>query len=210
MRHTIMTTDQTSPRTSKQQRFIDEYFHDFNATQAAIRAGYSAKTADVQGARLLGNVQGEIAPRLLALRARLEQTTGATVERVVGELTRIAFSDPRQLFGPNGQPLNIHELSDSAAAAIAGLEVLEEFRGEGEDRVFVGYTKKYKLWDKNSALATLAKYLGMLIDRKKIDMTVTKATNQKIDLNRLTKDERETLRGLIAKAAGQPQVIDAR
>ncbi len=209
MRDTSMATSQTTPHTSKQQKFIDEYFIDFNATQAAIRAGYSAKTADVQGARLLGKVQGELAPRLLELRAKLATTTEATVERVVTELSRIAFADPRHLFGPNGEPLSIHELSDAAAAAIAGLDVLEEYRGEGEDRVFVGYTKKYRLCEKNTALGTLAKYLGMLIDRKKIDMTVTKGTSQKIDLNRLTKDERERLRALIAKAAGQPQVINA-
>lgn len=43
--------------TPKQQRFVDEYLVDLNATQAAIRSGYSAKTADVQGPRLLGNVK---------------------------------------------------------------------------------------------------------------------------------------------------------
>ena len=43
--------------TEKQQRFVDEYLIDLNATQAAIRAGYSAKTADVQGSRMLANVK---------------------------------------------------------------------------------------------------------------------------------------------------------
>ena len=42
--------------TTKQQRFVEEYLIDLNATQAAIRAGYSAKTANEQGARLLANV----------------------------------------------------------------------------------------------------------------------------------------------------------
>ena len=42
--------------TTKQQRFIDEYLIDFNATQAAIRAGYSEDTAKQQGSRLLSNV----------------------------------------------------------------------------------------------------------------------------------------------------------
>lgn len=206
-----MTTPQTTPHTSKQQRFLDEYFIDFNATQAAIRAGYAPNSADVQGARLLVKVRDEIAPRLLELRAKLATTTEATVERVVLELSRIAFADPRQFFKPNGEPLPIQDLSDAAAASLAGLEVLEEFEGEGEDRVFIGYTKKYRLCEKNTALATLAKYLGMLIDRKKWDVTVQeKKAPQKIDLNRLTKDERETLRTLIAKAAGQPTVVNAR
>ena len=43
--------------TEKQQRFVDEYLIDLNATQAAIRAGYSAKTADVQGSRMFGIVK---------------------------------------------------------------------------------------------------------------------------------------------------------
>ena len=43
--------------TPKQRAFVAEYAVDKNATQAAIRAGYSAKTADVQGPRLLGNVR---------------------------------------------------------------------------------------------------------------------------------------------------------
>ena len=43
--------------TEKQQRFVDEYLIDLNATQAAIRAGYSVKTADQQGSRMLANVK---------------------------------------------------------------------------------------------------------------------------------------------------------
>jgi phage terminase small subunit len=42
--------------TPRQQRFLDEYLVDLNATQAAIRAGYSTRTANEQGARLLANV----------------------------------------------------------------------------------------------------------------------------------------------------------
>ena len=44
------------PLTPKQERFVEEYLIDLNATQAAIRAGYSAKTAEAQGSRLLSNV----------------------------------------------------------------------------------------------------------------------------------------------------------
>ena len=47
----------TAKLTEKQQRFVDEYLIDLNATQAAIRAGYSAKTADQQGSRMLANVK---------------------------------------------------------------------------------------------------------------------------------------------------------
>ncbi len=42
--------------TAKQKRFVEEYLIDLNATQAAIRAGYSIKTANEQGSQLLANL----------------------------------------------------------------------------------------------------------------------------------------------------------
>ena len=77
------------------------------------------------------------------------------------ERARLAFYDPRKLFDANGQPIPIHELDDDTAAALAGLDVLEEYEGTGKDRKFVGYTKKYKLPDKNSSLTALEKIKGM-------------------------------------------------
>jgi len=53
----MKTLESIQKLTSKQQMFCREYLVDINATQAAIRAGYSAKTADVAGPRLLGNVR---------------------------------------------------------------------------------------------------------------------------------------------------------
>lgn len=59
--------------TPKQQRFVEEYLIDLNATQAAIRAGYSADTADVQGPRLLGNVR--VMEAINALKAERSRET---------------------------------------------------------------------------------------------------------------------------------------
>lgn len=75
--------------TDKQQRFVDEYLIDLNATQAAIRAGYSAKTADQQGSRMLANVkvQQAIAERM----AERSKRTGVNQDRVVLELAKVAF-----------------------------------------------------------------------------------------------------------------------
>lgn len=75
--------------TEKQKRFCDEYLIDLNATQAAIRAGYSARTANEQGARLLANVSvQEYIARKMAERSR---RTGVNQDRVVLELAKIAF-----------------------------------------------------------------------------------------------------------------------
>lgn len=81
-----------SPRA---RRFVDEYLIDLNATQAALRAGYSAKAAQVQGSRLLSNamVQASIA----AGQQRLAEKAGVSAERVIGEAWSILTADPREL-----------------------------------------------------------------------------------------------------------------
>ena len=145
--------------TPKQKRFVDEYLIDLNATQAAIRAGYSPKTANEQGARLLANVS--IAQTIQKAMQDREQRTEITQDRVLQEYARLAFYDPRKLFQPDGTPKPIEALDDDTAAALAGLEVREEFEGAGENRAFVGYTKKYKLANKLGALDSLAKHLGL-------------------------------------------------
>ena len=146
--------------TPKQKAFVSEYLIDLNATQAAIRAGYSPKTANEQGARLLANVS--IAQTIQKAMQDREQRTEITQDRVLQEYARLAFYDPRKLFQPDGTPKPIETLDDDTAAALAGLEVREEFEGTGQDRVFTGYTKKYKLANKLGALDSLAKHLGML------------------------------------------------
>ncbi|MCO1343423.1 terminase small subunit [Burkholderia multivorans] len=151
---------------AKHQRFVDEYLIDLNATKAAERAGYSKRTAGQIGFELLK--KPEIAEAISeAMKAR-EQRTGITQDRVLRELARIAFFDPRKLFDSDGRPLPISELDDDTAAAIAGLDVFEEYEGSGEDRALSGYTKKYKILDKNTALTNAMKHLGML--REKVDL----------------------------------------
>ncbi len=76
--------------TAKQQRFCDEYLIDLNATQAAIRAGYSKKTANEQGARLLVNVS--IQKKISELQKEREKRTEITQDSVLHELALIAFA----------------------------------------------------------------------------------------------------------------------
>ena len=97
-----------------------------------------------------------------------EQRTEITQDRVLKEYARIAFFDPRKLFRADGSPKPIEELDADTAAALAALEVREEFAGTGQDRVFIGYIKKYKLANKLGALDSLARHLG-LFDTKEED-----------------------------------------
>lgn len=145
--------------TPKQAAFVQQYLIDKNATQAAIRAGYSAKTASSAGERLLRNV--EVCEAIERGMSDLAGRLGITAERVLLERSRLAFFDVRKLFQDDGGPKPINELDDDTAAAIAGLEVVEIWEGSGEDRHFVGYLKKYKLASKDPNLAALEKYFGL-------------------------------------------------
>ena len=86
--------------TEKQKRFVEEYLIDLNATQAAIRAGYSAKTANEQGARLLVNVSIQKAISR-AMTARSNRTN-ISQERVVNELAKIAFLNISDIIDQHG------------------------------------------------------------------------------------------------------------
>lgn len=150
----------TSSASDRKSAFVEAYIaNGGNATDAAIRAGYSPKTADQQGSRLLKDVKVSslLDKRRVALCTKLEIST----ERILQERARLSFFDVRKLFDKDGKPIPIHELDDDSAAAIAGLEVVEQFEGTGDNKQFVGYLKKYKLSDKGASLTALEKHLGM-------------------------------------------------
>ena len=139
----------------KQQVFVDEYLKDLNATQAALRAGYSPKTAHRIGAENLQKpaIQLEIQQ---AMQDRSERTK-ITADRVLEEIARLSFFDPRKLFNSDGSPKPINELDDATAAAIAGIDAVNI----GNSDVGIGQVLKYKIADKNTALEKLCKHLGL-------------------------------------------------
>jgi phage terminase small subunit len=145
--------------TPKQQRFVDEYLIDLNATQAAIRAGYSKKTAQEQSARLLSNVM--VQQRVQEQMKAREQRTGITQDRVLKELARIAFFDIRKLYHADGSLKRPDELDDDAAAVLSGIDVTEMGGNDGP----VTLTKKAKVFDKTAALTLAMRHLGMLKDK---------------------------------------------
>ena len=142
----------------KQERFVVEYLVDLNATQAAIRAGYSPKTAGVQAFDLLK--KPEIAAAIELQRHVHATSTGLTVERVLTEAMRLAFFDIRKLTDAEGNPLPINQLDDDTAAAIQGLELATE-RMRGDEDGAETVVRKYKVADKNVALERLFKHLGL-------------------------------------------------
>lgn len=148
--------------TDKQARFVQEYLLDLNATRAAERAGYSQKTAYAIGHDLLK--KPEIQAALQAAMAERARRTEISQDRVLREYARIAFFDPRRLFGVDGGVLPVSDWDDDVAAVVAALDVAE--LGSGGD--VVGMVKKLKLADKKGALDSLARHLGMFTDKQEI------------------------------------------
>jgi phage terminase small subunit len=146
------------PLTDKQQRFVAEYLVDSNATQAAIRAGYSAHTASSQGERLLRNV--EVAAAIEAKQTKTLAKLEITAERVMEELGRIAFADPRRLFNDDGSLKKVSELSADDAAVLAQFDVIQLPHGET--------VRRLRVWDKAVALQVLAKRFGLLKEKVEI------------------------------------------
>lgn len=150
-----METKETRPFTPKQERFCQEYLVDFNATQAAIRAGYSAKTAYAIGEQNLRKT--EIQLRIQQGRKALADKTEITRERVLQEYANVAFGDIREFFDENNRLKPVQGLSDKAAAALAGVDVDELWGGD----IQIGETKKIKRWDKIKALDGISRILGL-------------------------------------------------
>ena len=137
--------------TPKQMRFVDEYMVDFNATQAAIRAGYKAKTAHVIGAENLR--KPKIAEEIARRQKDLQKRTEVSQDRVVKELARIAFVDASVVC-----VTDFDKLTDDQRAAIQGIKP-------------TNFGWEIKLCDKIKALELLGRHIGMFNDKLSLSGT---------------------------------------
>lgn len=151
--------------TARQARFADEYLIDLNATQAAIRAGYSAKTAASQGERLLRNV--EVAAAVRAAKAARAEKTGITQERVLAELELLAFSDiDHYVVDDDGQVTVAAGAPRSAKRAIASIKRKRREWSDGKgDGHTVEVEVELKFWDKPGNLKLAGRHVGLFPDR---------------------------------------------
>jgi len=152
----------------KQRRFCQEYVIDYNATRAAQRAGYSEKTAYSQGHELLK--KPEIQQKIQENIQKIANSTQITAERVLTELAKLAFYNPKDFFNDDGTLKQIGELDDDQAACLAGLEVVTKFDKNSDGEVEPEYLKKIKLSSKDSALDKLMRHLGLYRDKIEVDI----------------------------------------
>jgi phage terminase small subunit len=146
-----------SAMTPKQDRFVEEYLIDLNATQAAIRAGYSPKYANSNAPKLLQNTS--IRARVDAAIAAQSRRTGVTADRVVRELARVAFVNAPDVINVDEATLRGDATrDDTAAISSVRVKVIPGEDGDGTER-------EIKLADKLKALELLGRHLGMFDDK---------------------------------------------
>jgi phage terminase small subunit len=148
----------------RQQLFVAEYLVHLNATRAAIAAGYSAKTAEVMGSKLLR--KGKVADLIAEKAGKRLNKLEITADSVLQGIAQLAHFDVRRFFDARGNPKQIHELSDAEANAVAGFEVIELFDGEGDEKHCFGHLKKFKIADRGQNLERLGRYLKLFVDRQ--------------------------------------------
>lgn len=148
--------------TAKQQKFVDEYLIDLNATQAAIRAGYKkTEYTDTNANKLLENTRiREAVDKSMAERSR---RTGINQDRVIQELARIAFVNPQKVI--NSEDASIR--ADATEDDLACIQSVKVKTMDGEKGSSV--EREVRLNDKMRALELLGKHLGMFKDKVELD-----------------------------------------
>ncbi len=146
--------------TPQQNLFCHEYLKDRNATQAAIRAKYSAKMAYSIGPRLLTrpNVAYKINRLIEEQLDRLE----VKADLVIKEIVKLGYFDIQDIYNEDGSIKAVKDMPEVVRKAISSVEVDEIFLGKGVNRKVIGYTTKIKFWSKEKALEILAKYLKLI------------------------------------------------
>ena len=152
----------------KQKRFVQEYLIDLNATKAAIRAGYSQRSAATTGSWLLQMPHVQVYVDELV--EKRKERTDITSDRVLTELAKIAFLDIRAFYNDKGNLVPVHELPPDVAATITDLKVSEYIDGiTGQ----ITTESKIKILDKLKSLELIGRHLRMFTDKIELDGSLT-------------------------------------
>lgn len=145
--------------------FPYEYIKDCCSTKAAIRCGYSERSASAIGSNLFRKHRNKIEQLLHEKEQKLDIDT----DRILSEVMKMAMVNPNDFLDDEGRLIPMHKLPRHVAAAISSFEA--EVRKSGEDDegnpIYVDVVK-YKVWDKKASNELLMKYLGLLVEKKEI------------------------------------------
>ena len=157
--------------TKKQKRFVEEYLIDLNATQAAIRAGYSPETAYSIGSENLKKPERRVC--IEKAMAERSKRTGINQDRIIMELAKIGLLNPKNLI--NFEEATVKEdATEEDLAAISSIRVKRFPTKDGE-----GVEREVKMYDKAKALELLGRHLGMFKD--KVEVSGLEEEKKKLD-----------------------------
>lgn len=169
--------------TEKKALFVREYLVDLNATQAATRAGYSAKTAHSQGPRLLDDV--DVAAAIGRAQQERAERTGITADRVLAELAKVGFSNLSDVtdwgtrevafgFDGDGKKLPAEDIGEAAMVRYVDAPYVKpvnrddlpaHIRSAVSEVALTRDGFKIKMHDKVGALTQMGRHLGMFTEK---------------------------------------------
>jgi len=149
----------TSRFTEKQRLFCREFIVDLNMKQAAIRAGYSKKSADIIGSENMAkpSIRAEVARLLAARNERVEVDADYVLQRFV----EIDTMDINDILGPDGEVLPIPSWPRVWRQSVSGVDIEELIGGHGDARSRIGLLKKIKWPDKMKALELMGRHVNV-------------------------------------------------
>ncbi|HHW1601987.1 TPA: terminase small subunit [Pseudomonas aeruginosa] len=164
--------------TKKQRLFVDEYLIDLNATQAAIRAGYSTRRAAEIGYQLLQ--RPEVAQAIQAAMAERSKRTEVEADYVIRRLREIDEMDVLDILEDDGSFRSIRDWPRVWRQFLSGIEIAELFEGRGDDRRIAGVLRKVKWPDKLRNLELLSRHVGtesaaLDLELKRLDVAKKRA-----------------------------------
>jgi phage terminase small subunit len=143
--------------TAQQEKFVNNLLEGMSQTDAYLSAGYKCTRSAARraAARLLTNV--DVSEAIKKAQENAAYRAEITAERILREEMTLAFLNPQRLVDENGKLLDLHELDEDVARAIAGLEVIKQADGT--------LKYKYRLNNKGRSLERLSRHLGMYNDK---------------------------------------------
>lgn len=146
--------------TGKRARFVQEFLKDLNGTQAAIRAGYSERTATVQAYELLRHP--DVAAAIDAAKIERSREVGIDAAWVLKRLVAEAEADIKDLYYEDGRIKPVHEWPDVfQKGLVVGIETEELYEGHGDAREHVGTRVKVRFSDRLRRIDLIGKHINV-------------------------------------------------
>ncbi|MGG2654769.1 terminase small subunit [Pseudomonas aeruginosa] len=190
--------------TKKQRLFVDEYLIDLNATQAAIRAGYSTRRATEIGYQLLQ--RPEVAQAIQAAMAERSRRTEVEADYVIRRLREIDEMDVLDILEDDGSFRSIRDWPKAWRQFLSGIEIAELFEGRGDDRRIAGVLRKVKWPDKLRNLELLSRHVGTESAALDLELKRLDVAKKRAELDQMKRggqaDTAELLQSLIEKLPG--------